>query len=1136
MGKTGSFYLTLQQCAYVEGFHTSVVSFKRLYKTGFRWDTEALAITWKKVPVFSTPMRFGQWVVEFNKLTMRQTVLAFWNSKQPRPIDAVPASLWHDRFGHIGAEALKHLPSEVQGVAFDTNDLKSHCETCLLSRSTEQPSRVPRTRSTTAYAKVHFDLITLGRVINGRTVQDSYILHFLEDKWGIHHVYHLLNKNQATLMNTIKHFANYVWRQYKLVVQMFMVDNESGLDDDWDEFIMEEGIKVDRSPANQHAQNGSIERAGGVITKRATALQVSSNLPDNLMAECYIAAGFLLNRTPMRRLGWRTPIGGFDEDRGVLDWKPKGIQIKTYGCKAYAYNHTLDKSLKTHPRAHIGWLVGYEASNIWRIWIPSLKTIISTRDVVFDESKRYLSTDVSEISEGDARKVVETIEVPSIDLQLEEELALEDYEISLEGENDSIQLWSEQLEREKGSLRRRPIPTLRNNEANQLISPEATPEPETSQQQAVPPAMNPSNSVDDTPVEESSLAPGKANNPQNSTETPRTPNNRPVRTTSAPKKRVPRMLADLQSNLVNTEPRGIKRKTPHPRNAVYMAMLDEICTDNEAIPGILAAFNAALDIDPVKKQRLHRSNLPTKPGSYKEMLKHLFKAEFTAAMAKEHGTLDDNLTWFSASEDEVNGNNVLPLMWVYDYKFDDDDYLVRFKARLVVRGDLQVKSLDDTYAATLAMRVFRCLMAIAAYFDLDITQMDAVNAFTNALIDEEVYCHAPEGFKQTHKFIKLNKALYGLAKSPKLWFDHLSGALKDRGFRQIPDARCCFTNGTLIVFFFVDDICILSRKEDREALDEFKASFHKAFKLKEEPEFKWFLKMRIMRDREKRLLWICQDSYIDHIVTKFNLQHQAPAETPIAEYTDLSPNEGVASAQEILAYQQRIGSIIYPSVITRPDIAYHASRLAAFMHNPSKHHQQIADRVIRYLNGTKFWALRLGGGTEAAVHVFGGSSDASFGDRAGRKSSEGRHFELFNGSIDWRTCKQSNVGRSTTEVELKAGSEAGVDLIWWKRVFAALDLDIDHTPFLAIDNLQTVGIINKSSDTLKTSLRHIDIHQHWLREAAQEGQIHVKWVPTAEMKADGFTKILGPQKHNNFRLQMNMEDIQRLIQPNNDST
>ena len=150
-------------------------------------------------------------------------------------------------------------------------------------------------------------------------------------------------------------------------------------------------------------------------------------------------------------------------------------------------------------------------------------------------------------------------------------------------------------------------------------------------------------------------------------------------------------------------------------------------------------------------------------------------------------------------------------------------------------------------------------------------------------------------------------------------------------------------------------------------------------------------------------------------------------------------------------------------------------------------------------------------------------------------SSEGRHYELFFGSIDWKVIKQLNVGRSTTEVELKAGSEAGVDLIWWKRLFAALDLDIDHTPYLSIDNLQTVGIINKSSDTLKTSLRHIDIHQHRLREAAQLGQIHVRWVPTAEMKADGLTKILGEQKHVKFREQMGMEDVEKLIDSFQDS-
>jgi hypothetical protein len=48
---------------------------------------------------------------------------------------------------------------------------------------------------------------------------------------------------------------------------------------------------------------------------------------------------------------------------------------------------------------------------------------------------------------------------------------------------------------------------------------------------------------------------------------------------------------------------------------------------------------------------------------------------------------------------------VLPLMWVFTYKIDQDGYLTSFKARLVIRGDLQ-ELLEDTYVATLAIRNF----------------------------------------------------------------------------------------------------------------------------------------------------------------------------------------------------------------------------------------------------------------------------------------------------------------------------------------------------------------------------------------------------------------------------------------------
>ena len=90
-------------------------------------------------------------------------------------------------------------------------------------------------------------------------------------------------------------------------------------------------------------------------------------------------------------------------------------------------------------------------------------------------------------------------------------------------------------------------------------------------------------------------------------------------------------------------------------------------------------------------------------------------------------------------------NEVLPLLWVFKFKLDSEGYLTKYKARICVRGDLQTTA-EETYAATLAIRVFRALMAIAAYFNMEIRQYDAVNAFTNAQLAALVYCYLLEGF------------------------------------------------------------------------------------------------------------------------------------------------------------------------------------------------------------------------------------------------------------------------------------------------------------------------------------------------------------------------------------------------------
>ena len=63
---------------------------------------------------------------------------------------------------------------------------------------------------------------------------------------------------------------------------------------------------------------------------------------------------------------------------------------------------------------------------------------------------------------------------------------------------------------------------------------------------------------------------------------------------------------------------------------------------------------------------------------------------------------------------------------------------------------------------TLAVRLFRALMAIIAIFDLDYWQGDTINAFANSLINKVVYIKYPDGFIIKNKCLLLVRALYGL--------------------------------------------------------------------------------------------------------------------------------------------------------------------------------------------------------------------------------------------------------------------------------------------------------------------------------------------------------------------------------------
>ncbi len=410
------------------------------------------------------------------------------------------------------------------------------------------------------------------------------------------------------------------------------------------------------------------------------------------------------------------------------------------------------------------------------------------------------------------------------------------------------------------------------------------------------------------------------------------------------------------------------------------------------------------------------------------------------------------------------------------YKFDEDGYLIRYKARLVVRGDLKPPSDQDTYAATLAIRVLRTLLAIVAYFDLEIWQFDAVSAFTNAPIDELVYVRYPEGFARQGWILKLLRALYGLPVSPLLWYNHLVAGLREEGLHPVPETSCLFISDKLMVFFYVDDIAVIFHPDNRDAFVKFRTNLMNRWTMHEVGELEWFLSIRIIRDRSQRKIWLLTDAHADKVAKAFDIDDAKPPKTPM-RLEPFHSYKGTATPEEKHLFQRMCGNLTYAATATHPELANTAKTLASFQQNPGPEHIEAAYRAIRFYVANKYLALEMGGSINTGQMAFLSSSDASFADHTStRRSTEGYLNQLFNGSTHWISRYQHTVTTSSTEAELLSLSHLAAWVIWWLRFFNHIKLNLGHEIVIYCDNQQTIRLLTKEDQKLVTKLKHIDVH------------------------------------------------------------
>ena len=380
--------------------------------------------------------------------------------------------------------------------------------------------------------------------------------------------------------------------------------------------------------------------------------------------------------------------------------------------------------------------------------------------------------------------------------------------------------------------------------------------------------------------------------------------------------------------------------------------------------------------------------------------------EWEIAMEREMKSLHSNDVWELV--DLPPDRRIVGSKWIIKRKIDADGAVERHKARVVAQGCTQRFGLDyeETFSPVVRFEPIRSIVSLGIQHKLQLHQMDVSTAFLHGELTEEVYMRQPEGFIEPgkeHLVCRLKRSIYGLKQSPRCWNHALHTQLKTMGFKQTSSYPCLYvyleSEGVpFLIAVYVDDIVLGGRSEAK--MTAVKKELSQKFEMKDLGPLHDFLGVKIIQDQLTGVIWMGQSLFIAKVLQKFGMQDCKPISTPVNPDVKLVSGQSSDVCNQQM-YQAVVGSLLYLSTKTRPDIAYAVGCAARFCAKPTKEHWTAVKRILRYLKGTSNLGLLYRSTTSSELV---GYSDADWaGDVGDRKSTSGYVFMLSGAAISWRS-------------------------------------------------------------------------------------------------------------------------------------